>query len=112
MRNLALVAMSYIMYPYVSMHDVSKCVQEELRTSGILLYRVQDDVYKIETKAQDSNKYPKANRWRNGPWRLLAIQLLTSWATYSLAQPDVCAHFAHEQNTISSSNSKFICPQW
>ena len=23
-----------------------------------------------ETKAQDSNKYPKANRWRNGPWRL------------------------------------------
>ena len=53
------------------------------------LARVQDDVYKIETKAQDSNKYPKANRWRNGPWRLLAIQLLTSWATYSLAQPRV-----------------------
>ena len=41
MRNLALVARSYIMYPYVSMHDVSKCVQEELRTSGILLgYRM------------------------------------------------------------------------
>ena len=41
MRNLALVARSYIMYPYVSMHDVSKCVQEELRTSGSLLgYRM------------------------------------------------------------------------
>ena len=41
MRNLALVAWSYIMYSYVSMHDVSKCVQEELRTSGILLgYRM------------------------------------------------------------------------
>ena len=99
MRNLALVARSYIMYSYVSMHDVSKCVQEEL-TSGILLgYRMM--CKRFETKAQDSNKYPKANRWRNGPWRLLAIQLLTSWSlTYSLAQPDVCAHFAHEQNTM------------
>ena len=74
------------------------------------LARVQDDVYKIETKAQDSNKYPKANRWRNGPWRLLAIQLLTSWATYSLAQLTfvhtlrmskiLYACFAHAQQVV------------
>ena len=39
------------MYSYVSMHDVSKCVQEELRTSGILLgYRM------MCIRLQDSNK--------------------------------------------------------
>ena len=48
------------------------------------LARVQDDVYKIET----------TNRWRNGPWRLLAIQLLTSWACIVWRSLDVCAHFA------------------
>ena len=32
------------------------------------------------------------------PWRLLAIQLLTSWACASLAQPGVCAHFSNDYN--------------
>ena len=74
------------------------------------LARVQDDVYKIETKAQDNNKYPKANRWRNGPWRLLAIQLLTSWAyivwrsltfVHTLRMSKILyACFAHAQQVV------------
>ena len=44
------------MYPYVSMHDVSKCVHEELRTSGCLLgYRMTCKRFKLKHRIVINN---------------------------------------------------------